>query len=250
MGIAWVTFDSTSGTSGSATPRIFVGVANLGSNNIFESTNGGSTCMLSSTTRDQSTNNIVTGTAVAGQNNTYLPHKGVLSPSEKLLYVSYSDGTGPYDGTDGSVYKYNITSGVWTNITPVSGSDLYFGFGGVGVDLQIPGTVMVAALNSWYPDGQIFRSTDSGATWSPLWAWDGYPGIFKYYTYDDSLAPWLGPDEDVFTLGTLQIGWMMEGIYQCQNLARVLVANSLHLLPGLSIDPFDSNHWLYGTGAK
>ncbi|KAF7986250.1 hypothetical protein HWV62_38723 [Athelia sp. TMB] len=87
---------------------------------------------------------------------------------------------------------------------------------------------MVAALNSWWPDGQIFRSINSGATWTPLWAWTSYPSIDKYYTYSDTLAPWLGPDEDVFTLGTLQIGWMMEG---------------------LSIDPFDSNHWLYGTGS-
>lgn len=61
-----------------------------------------------------------------------------------------------------------------------------------------------------------------------LRAWGNYPEIFKYYTYSDSKAPWLGPNTDVFDLGTLQIGWMMEGI---------------------SIDPFDSNHWLYGTGA-
>ncbi|KZP32381.1 carbohydrate-binding module family 1 protein [Athelia psychrophila] len=210
-GIAWVTFDSTSGTSGTATPRIFVGVASTGTTNIFVSNDAGSTW-----------------TAVAGQNTTYLPHKGVLSPTEKLLYVSYSNGAGPYDGTLGSVSKYNITSGVWADITPVSGSDLYFGFGGLAVDLQKPGTIMVAALNSWYPDGQIFRSINSGATWTPLWAWNGYPSIYKYYTYSDTLAPWLGPNADVFTLGTLQIGWMMEG---------------------LSIDPFDSNHWLYGTGA-
>lgn len=38
---------------------------------------------------------------MAGQNNTYIPHKGVLDPSGKLLYVSYSDGAGPYDGTAG-----------------------------------------------------------------------------------------------------------------------------------------------------
>lgn len=44
-GIAWVTFDQTSGSSGKATPRIFVGVANLGSNNIFVTNDGGSTCM-------------------------------------------------------------------------------------------------------------------------------------------------------------------------------------------------------------
>ena len=32
------------------------------------------------------------------------------------------------------------------------------------MDLQKPGTLMVAALNQWWPDATIFRSTDSGAT--------------------------------------------------------------------------------------
>lgn len=41
------------------------------------------------------------GSAVAGQNNTYIPHKGVLSPAEKVLYVTSSNGAGPYDGTLG-----------------------------------------------------------------------------------------------------------------------------------------------------
>ncbi|KAH7915355.1 hypothetical protein BJ138DRAFT_120771 [Hygrophoropsis aurantiaca] len=209
-GIAFVTFDSTSGSNGAATPRIFVGVANEGSDNIFMSNDAGATWA-----------------AIAGQNNTYLPHKGVLSPEEGVLYISESNGSGPYDGTLGAVWKYDISTGVWTDITPVSGSNLYFGFGGFAVDLQKPGTIMVAALNSWYPDGQIFRSNDSGATWSPLWSYGDYPAINKYYTYSDSLAPWIGPDYTITTAGTLQIGWMMEG---------------------LSIDPFDSDHWLYGTG--
>ncbi|KAF8213350.1 hypothetical protein K438DRAFT_1803829 [Mycena galopus ATCC 62051] len=210
IGIAWVTFDSTSGTSGTATPRIFVGVANQGSSNVFVSTNAGSTW-----------------SAVAGQNTTYLPHKGVLSPAEKVLYISYSNGAGPYDGTLGSVMKYNLTSSVWTDITPVTGSDLYFGFGGVAVDLKVPGTIMVAALNSWWPDGQIYRSTNGGETWSPLWDWLSYPTMDKYYTYSDALAPWIGVGYTEGVAGTLQIGWMMEA---------------------LVIDPFDSNHWLYGTG--
>ncbi|KAJ6574830.1 Oligoxyloglucan reducing end-specific cellobiohydrolase [Mycena capillaripes] len=211
IGIAWVTFDSTSGTAGSPTPRIFVGVANQGSSNVFVSTNGGTSW-----------------SAVAGQNTTYLPHKGVLSPTEKVLYISYSNGAGPYDGTLGSIFKYNLTSSVWTDITPVTGSDLYFGFGGVAVDLATPGTLMVAALNSWWPDGQIFRSTNSGATWTPLWSWLSYPTMNKFYTYSDTLAPWLGINSVDGTPGDLQIGWMMEA---------------------LVIDPFDSNHWLYGTGA-
>jgi len=213
VGITWVTFDSTSGTSGTATPRIFVGVANKGSNNVFVSENAGSTW-----------------SAVAGQNNTYIPHKGVIDPHTKGLFVTYSDGAGPYDGTAGSLYRYNITTKAWTDITPASlVGDQIYGFGGLTIDYQAPGTIMAAALNLWWPDAQIFRSTDSGATWKDLWTWDS-PGVSvkKNYKYSDSLAPWLGPGYTVTTTGYKQIGWMIES---------------------LVIDPFDSNHWLYGTGA-
>ena len=86
---------------------------------------------------------------------------------------------------------------------------------------------MVAALNCWWPDGNAFRSTDGGQTWTQLWDWASYPTMNRFYTYDDSLAPWLGPDVTASSIVT-QIGWMMEA---------------------LAIDPFDSNHWLYGTGA-
>lgn len=102
------------------------------------------------------------------------------------------------------------SSALGTDITPVSGGDLYFGFGGLAIDPQKNGTVMVAALNSWWPDGQIFRSTDGGASWTALWAWNGYPNLNKYYTYDDQLAPWIGPGYVDTTAGNLQIGWMME----------------------------------------
>lgn len=85
---------------------------------------------------------------------------------------------------------------------------------------------MVAALNCWWPDGQAYRSIDGGKTWTALWEWGNYPTLNRYYTYDDSLAPWIGPDGTADSIVT-QIGWMMES---------------------LVIDPFDSNHWLYGTG--
>ena len=60
MGIAWVTFDSNSNSSdGSGSSRIFVGVANMGSDNIFVSEDAGSTW-----------------SALAGQNSTFIPHHG------------------------------------------------------------------------------------------------------------------------------------------------------------------------------
>lgn len=43
-GVSWVTFDSTSGSPGKPTPRIFVGVATIGSDNVFVSNDAGSTC--------------------------------------------------------------------------------------------------------------------------------------------------------------------------------------------------------------
>lgn len=84
---------------------------------------------------------------------------------------------------------------------------------------------MVAALNSWWPEGQIYRSTDSGATWSPIWEWVSYPTMNRYFGWDVSLAPWIATE--VQGSNGLEVGWMMEA---------------------LAIDPFDSNHWLYGTG--
>ncbi|KAI0973421.1 glycoside hydrolase family 74 protein [Xylaria arbuscula] len=209
QGVTFVTFDSTSGTTSGATSRIFVGTADNSTSSVWVTEDAGSTW-----------------SAVSGQPGTYFPHKAVLQPDEKVLYLTYSDGTGPYDGTLGAVYRYDITAGNWTNISPVSGSDLYFGFGGIGVDMQSPGTLVVASLNSWWPNAQLFRSNDSGATWSPLWEWTSYPSMNNYYSQSAANAPWIKTgflDAD----GAETLGWMIES---------------------LVIDPFDSDHWLYGTG--
>jgi len=164
MGLAFVTFDSTSSLSNGATSRIFVGTADNTTASVYVSNDAG-----------------VSWTAVPNQPSKYFPHKCRLQPAEKALYLTYSDGTGPYDGTSGGVYRYDLTNNTWKNITPVSGGDLYYGFGGLGVDMQKPGTLVVASLNSWWPDAQIFRSTDSGNTWSPIWEWAGYPDQNNYY---------------------------------------------------------------------
>ncbi|KAF3929672.1 hypothetical protein AA313_de0202779 [Arthrobotrys entomopaga] len=209
IGIAWVTFDENSGGSKTvATPRIFAGVADVG-NSVYISNNAGSTW-----------------STIPGQPTGYIPHKGVFSPLENVLYISYSNGAGPYDGTLGYVYKYNITSGTWTNITPPSPSDdIYYGFGGLAVDRQKAGTIMVAALNSWWPDSIIWRSTNGGATWTSIWEWVSYPTRNKYYSISYANAPWI---YDATNSDFEELGWMIES---------------------LVIDPFDSNHWMYGTGA-
>ncbi|MEF2968283.1 X2-like carbohydrate binding domain-containing protein [Paenibacillus sp. M1] len=212
VGLAWITFDPSTGTSGQATQTIYVGVADK-NESVYRSTDGG-----------------VTWSAVPGQPTGYLPHHGVLSDNGHL-YISYSDGCGPYDGTKGDVWKFNTTTGVWTNISPIpsSSSDNYFGYGGLAVDAQHPNTIMVASLNSWWPDAIIFRSTDGGATWTRIWDFDGYPGRTFRYTQDISAAPWLDfEDQPTLPEITPKLGWM---------------------IGDLEIDPFNSDRMMYGTGA-
>ena len=84
-----------------------------------------------------------------------------------------------------------------------------FGFAGLAVDPQRPATVMVTTLDRWWPSDELFRSTDGGGTWKAL----GENAV-----RDASGAPYVGD----------HIG---------------------HWMGALAIDPFDSGHVIYGTGA-
>ncbi|RLL96979.1 hypothetical protein CFD26_106566 [Aspergillus turcosus] len=217
IGLLFVTFDSTSSTINGATSRIFVGVADNITASVYESTDAGSTW-----------------SAVAGQPGTYFPHKCKLQPSEKALYLSYSDGVGPYDGRSGAVWRYDLTGNTWKDITPPVGwnSSRYFGFGGLALDMQKPGTLMVASLNSWWPSAQFYRSNDSGVSWTHIWEWGSpyYPNKNRYYSLSSPKAPWIETaywEGWNYAVSSNALGWMIEA---------------------LEIDPFDSNHWLYGTG--
>ncbi|KAH8596192.1 glycoside hydrolase family 74 protein [Bisporella sp. PMI_857] len=208
IGLVNVVFDTTAGTTGGNTSRIFIGVANIDSESVYVSNDAGRTW-----------------SAVLGQPVGRFPHRMKLSASERYLYLTLSDQAGPYDGGDGAVYRYNLDNGSWTNITPTWGASngWTFGFGGLALDAQSPGTIMVTSDNLWWPDNQIFRSNDSGSTWTILW--DSWDKSTKYYTYNTDLAPWIKNSHPAN--GVLELGWMMAS---------------------LEIDPFDSNYWLYGTG--
>ncbi|MEV3973722.1 cellulose binding domain-containing protein [Streptomyces sp. NPDC050698] len=211
QGIVWVTFDESTGTAGNATKTIYVGVADK-DNAVYRSTDAGATWQR-----------------LAGQPTGYLAHKGVLDAKKGFLYLAYSDKGGPYDGGKGRLWRYATGTGAWTDISPVAEADTSYGFSGLTVDRQKPGTLMATAYSAWWPDTQIFRSTDSGATWTKAWDYTSYPNRQNRYTMDVSSAPWLTwsanpqPPEQ-----TPKLGWMTEA---------------------LEIDPFDSNRMMYGTGA-
>ena len=88
------------------------------------------------------------------------------------LYIATSDTGGPYDGG----YRRGLevpdtATGAWTNITPPTpgGGSNWYGYSGLTIDRQKPGTLMVATQISWWPDAIFFRSTDGGATWTRIW---------------------------------------------------------------------------------
>ena len=134
----------------------------------------------------------------------------MLTPAGKL-YLTYGDQTGPYTMTDGAVRVYDTDTGQWMDITPVE--DPYFGFAGLAVDPQHPDTVMVTTMGRWWPDGNIYRSTDSGQTWTALGS---------KQALDVSASPYLKWG------GEPKLGWMIGDI---------------------AIDPFNSDHVMYVTGA-
>ncbi|MFF0359927.1 cellulose binding domain-containing protein [Streptomyces fungicidicus] len=211
QGIVWVTFDESTGTAGTATKTVYVGVADK-ENAVYRSTDAGATWQR-----------------IAGQPTGHLAHKGVLDAENGYLYLAYSDTGGPYDGGKGRLYRYATATGVWTDISPVAEADTYYGFSGLTVDRQNPGTVMATAYSSWWPDTQIFRSRDSGGSWTQAWSYTSYPDRENRYTMDVSSSPWLtwganpSPPEQ-----TPKLGWMTEA---------------------LEIDPFDPDRMMYGTGA-
>jgi photosystem II stability/assembly factor-like uncharacterized protein len=145
QGVVWVTFDKRTGTAGNLTQTIYVGVADK-QNTVYRTTNGGTSWER-----------------VAGQPTGYIAHKGVLDTTNGYLYLATSDTGGPYDGAKGDVWRYATATGTWTQISPIpsSSADDYFGYSGLTVDRQRPGTLMVATQISWWPDVIFFRSTDS-----------------------------------------------------------------------------------------
>ncbi|MFF1478542.1 RICIN domain-containing protein [Streptomyces sp. NPDC058301] len=179
-GISFVTY----GPAGSKT--VYVGVADK-STSLYRSTDGGNTWH-----------------AVSGQPTGQLPQHGVVS-GDGSLYLTYTDNLGPNGVTGGSVWKYTPARGTWKNVSPSSGS---YGFSGLAVDPQKPSTVMVTTLDRWWPEDELYRSTDGGTTWKTQAAKS---------VRSTSVAPYVGTG----------IG---------------------HWMTALAIDPFNSGHVLYGTG--
>ncbi|WP_156163727.1 carbohydrate-binding protein [Demequina subtropica] len=218
LGVLWTAFDAASSSPGEPTRTVFTAVADTDSI-LYRSDDAGETWA-----------------PVEGAPTGFLPHHGVIDEDGRYLYLTTSNTSGPYDGSDGQVWRYGLDDGAWTDITPPQrpvGVD--FGFGGLTVDRTDPDTLMVASQIQWWPDVLIFRSTDRGETWSPIWDYDWSTGGTLVTRYDQSIdeVPWLRFGKQVgeptmWAEPTPKLGWMISA---------------------LEIDPFNPDELMYGTGA-
>ncbi|NLB64551.1 MAG: exo-alpha-sialidase [Fibrobacter sp.] len=160
---SFILFDENNCTDKCST--IIVGVHKTG-NNLFISNDFGQTW------------NPMGGLTVAK------PQRGVLSSKDKKLFVTYSNGSAS-DGY-GGVYKYDLTTKTWEDITPSPNR----GYSGISILKDNPQQVVVSTFNYW-------------SSRQP-WGW----GDEIYYSNEggDS-GSWVRKNSDC-TMNNNGIGWM------------------------------------------
>ncbi|MCS4510068.1 WD40/YVTN/BNR-like repeat-containing protein [Xylophilus ampelinus] len=197
-GVAFVAFHAGAGRAGSATHVVFAGVSTASAastgTTLYKSTDGGTSW-----------------SALVGGPQGQYPTHGQIGPDGNL-YITYGKAIGPNGMTGGDVWKYSVASGTWRNITPPNPNGYSFGYGGLAIDPQRPGTLVVMTMDRWWPGDTMFRSTDGGTTWSDVGA---------SATRDPSLSPWVKMGSNTVAFG---------------NWGQV------------AVDPFDSDHAFYATG--
>ena len=144
----------------------------------------------------------------------WLPVQAQLD-SRGMLFVTYATSIGPNGILDGAVFRFDTRTNEWRDITPdKSAAKPPGGYMGVSLDRRRPGALVVATVNRWEPGDTIWRTRDDGEHWTSL---------REISDRDVSSTPFLTWDETRAEFG--------------------------HWMSGVAIDPFDSTHIAYTTGA-
>jgi photosystem II stability/assembly factor-like uncharacterized protein len=197
VGIIFVLFDKGSEIKGKGSSRIYAGLSVKGQNNFYCSNDAGLTWL-----------------PVPNQPTQFGLTHGVMA-ADGTIFLSYGSNPGPDEMTNGAVWKFNIRTGNWTDITPIKPDPEHgkaFGYAAVAVDAHNPDVAIASSFNRYSAGGEdIFRTTNGGKTWKPVFTGD-VKEIFDY-----SIAPYIAH-------------------------------TGIHWLFDIEIDPFNSNHAMFTTG--
>lgn len=168
-GISFVLFDASQGTlDDGSTKTLYMGIS-AKEKNLYVSRDGGKTW-----------------SEISGGPAELMPHRAKIADGN--LFLTYSSSEGPHSVSRGAVYKYNIASGAWTNITPYQdesstarmgdgSQQASHGFGGISIDPNDANHIIVSTLCFYggrhlYADStdgwgdRIYVTTDGGKTWT------------------------------------------------------------------------------------
>ena len=188
--IAFVLFDPASGRRGQPSRTIYAGLSVVGRPSLWRSPDAGASWQ-----------------PVPGAPTAHRPLRAALA-SDGRLYIAYASEPGPQRMKDGAVWRYDAAAKAWADITPERPNTAQaFGYGAVAVDAAHPERLLASTLGRGAGE-QLFRSTDGGASWKPL---------FPAARFDPAAAPYVAD-------------------------------TPLHWLYDVKIDPADPDHALFTTG--
>ena len=200
-GVSFVMFDPAQGKlADGSTATIYIGTSDT-KDNLQVSHDGGATWEV-----------------VKGVPTGLMPHRAKIVDGD--MYVTFADGPGPYNIASGGFYKYNITGGTWTDLTP-SDSVEHQGsttksyekdkssYGGVAIDPKDKNHIVISTLGKYtgrhvtidekenYGD-RIYSTTDGGKTWNHGQHYNDIPNI------DANGTAWI-PGNAIHWAGSLEI---------------------------------------------
>lgn len=152
-GINIILFDGAKSSDGKTT-RIYAGISESKTDNIYYSDDAGETWSALPCLTDEA--------------KEFMPQRFDLD-SKGSLFVSYGRHEGPYNSGEGALYKYNLDDNTANDISCISQTT-----GDIVIDPNNDNNIVLVSSQVWtaQPNGaygdQFYRSTDGGETWQSL----------------------------------------------------------------------------------